>query len=304
MKQKEIDRRHKTCKICGIKYCDTTKRYVGKTCSKTCAKTYSVQSRRAKGSYKRTAEANAKMVATIRERYGSFSALYTEEVRKKSSKANKLANADGSVQEKIRKTNLERYGVENVFQADEIKESIRKTCIEKYGVDHWMKSDAGRNWASQHGKAVQDRYSSEERSRRAKEHWKKTPINVRNQITFFGNGGKRIDLDGQYFRSNWEANIARIMNLLSLKWEYEPIAHEFCDGTVYFPDFRVFLPSGKQMFIEVKGYKDEDGMLKWQRFCKNMANYDKIVCHLIDSEAYNKFRKMFKNMKNFNWEGR
>jgi len=33
--------------------------------------------------------------------------------------------------------------------------------------------------------------------------------------------------------------------------------------------------------------------------------YERIKArHLIDSEEYNKFRKMFKNMENFNWEGR
>ena len=34
-------------------------------------------------------------------------------------------------------------------------------------------------------------------------------------------GGKRSDLNNQYFRSSWEANIARILNFLNIRWIYE-----------------------------------------------------------------------------------
>jgi DNA-directed RNA polymerase subunit RPC12/RpoP len=37
------------------------------------------------------------------------------------------------------KTNLEKYGVENVFQSEEIKQRIKDTNLEKHGVDHHMK---------------------------------------------------------------------------------------------------------------------------------------------------------------------
>jgi hypothetical protein len=36
-------------------------------------------------------------------------------------------------------TNLERYGVENVFQSEEIKQRIKDSNTEKYGVEHHMK---------------------------------------------------------------------------------------------------------------------------------------------------------------------
>jgi len=41
---------------------------------------------------------------------------------------------------KIKKTNLQRYGVENVFQLEETKEKIKKTCVEKYGVEHHLQN--------------------------------------------------------------------------------------------------------------------------------------------------------------------
>ena len=44
------------------------------------------------------------------------------------------------IAEKRRKTNLERYGVENTFQSEEKKEKIKQTMKEKYGVEHPLQS--------------------------------------------------------------------------------------------------------------------------------------------------------------------
>ncbi len=41
-----------------------------------------------------------------------------------------------AVNEKVKKTNLERYGVENVFQSEYVKDKIRNSLKEKYGVEH------------------------------------------------------------------------------------------------------------------------------------------------------------------------
>jgi len=42
------------------------------------------------------------------------------------------------VKEKRKQTNLNKYGYENPLQRDEIKEKSRKTCLEKYGVKYAM----------------------------------------------------------------------------------------------------------------------------------------------------------------------
>ena len=39
-----------------------------------------------------------------------------------------------------KKTCLEKYGVENVFQLEEVKEKIKETCVEKYGVENSFQS--------------------------------------------------------------------------------------------------------------------------------------------------------------------
>jgi hypothetical protein len=51
---------------------------------------------------------------------------------------NPLKNKE--IREKAKKTNIERYGVENPFQNKEIKEKIKKTNIERYGVEHALQS--------------------------------------------------------------------------------------------------------------------------------------------------------------------
>ena len=45
-----------------------------------------------------------------------------------------------AVKEKIKETCLERYGVEHASQAEEIKERAKNTCIKKYGVDNAAKN--------------------------------------------------------------------------------------------------------------------------------------------------------------------
>jgi len=80
--------------------------------------------------------------------------------------------------------------------------------------------------------------------------------------------GRRKDL-GQFFRSNWEANCARIWNHEGKKWEYEPKVFVFPGvkrGTVsYCPDFRV----GETDWVEIKGLLEGRGRTAIRRFKKH-----------------------------------
>jgi len=101
-------------------------------------------------------------------------------------------------------------------------------------------------------------------------------------------GGKRADLNGAYFRSAAEANIARLFTHLMIPWEYEPQEFKFPldHGTQsYLPDFRIDLrpwadprrstqgcPSGflklapEQSWVEVKGWMNATSQTKLSRF--------------------------------------
>ena len=52
------------------------------------------------------------------------------------------------LKEKVKNTNLKRYGVENVFAAEQIKKQIKDNNILKYGVEHFNKTEIGRKCLS------------------------------------------------------------------------------------------------------------------------------------------------------------
>jgi len=86
--------------------------------------------------------------------------------------------------------------------------------------------------------------------------------------------GRRGDLGGMFFRSGWEANYARILNMLIeqhkiYRWEYEPDTFKFpLDDRPqsYTPDFKVWdHDGGDYYYAEIKGWMDEKSRLKLQR---------------------------------------
>jgi hypothetical protein len=110
------------------------------------------------------------------------------------------------------------------------------------------------------------------------------------------NGGKREDLDNSYFRSNWEANYARILNELKINWEYEKYSFLLSNGTHYTPDFKI----SDNKFVEIKGWFDNDSKLKIKLF---IIEYPQYELDLIDEEKYRTLRNLFKH-KISNWEGK
>jgi hypothetical protein len=86
--------------------------------------------------------------------------------------------------------------------------------------------------------------------------------------------GRREDLGIPFFRSMWEANYARYLNLLVqkgkvIRWEYEPqtfVFHGVTRGAVsYLPDFKVWNADGTVAFHEVKGWMDGKSKTKLRR---------------------------------------
>lgn len=107
-----------------------------------------------------------------------------------------------------------------------------------------------------------------------------------------GKGGKRPDLDDRYFRSSWEANYARYLNLLLAnkkiqKWEYEVDTFEF--KTIkkgvrfYTPDFKIILLDGSIQYHEVKGWMDSKSITRAKRMKKYFPG---ILVHIIDKSWF------------------
>jgi len=113
-------------------------------------------------------------------------------------------------------------------------------------------------------------------------------------------GGYREDLD-KYFRSKWEANIARIFNYSNIIWEFEPKRFEFDDKSngieSYLPDF--YLPK-LNIWIEVKGWMKEIDIKRLEKFKKYYPEeYNNLV--IIEEKLYKILEKEFK-YKITEWE--
>jgi len=102
--------------------------------------------------------------------------------------------------------------------------------------------------------------------------------------------GKRKDL-GQYFRSSWEANIARYFNFIGIKWNYEP-KRFYYDDFSYLPDF--YLPSF-QAWIEVKAIVSKEAEKKIQQFRKEN------VLIILGKREYKIIEKTYSHLID-NWE--
>jgi hypothetical protein len=112
--------------------------------------------------------------------------------------------------------------------------------------------------------------------------------------------GRREDLGDVFFRSSWEANYARYLNLLIqdkriLKWEFEPdtfiFEKEIRGAKSYMPDFKITNLDNSIEYHEVKGWMDPKSKSKLKKFAKY---YPTIKLILIDSKEYRKLEKQYK----------
>ena len=146
----------------------------------------------------------------------------------------------------------------------------------------------GKNHAPSVGQAVAQ--ATRERSARTtKKAWRERGEKmVATKIERYGSGnptlgenafsrckrGRREDLGDHFFRSAWEANYARYLNLLIqkekvIRWEYEVQTFVFYGVTrgavSYLPDFKVWNIDGTVSFHEVKGWMDGKSKTKLRR---------------------------------------
>ena len=97
----------------------------------------------------RSQEIKNKKIETYREHFGVDNPFQSTEVRNKFAKTLKEKYGEDivnisqvkEIQDKIKATNLERYGHECVLQSEEIKKKTKETMMERYGVDNAMKSE-------------------------------------------------------------------------------------------------------------------------------------------------------------------
>lgn len=90
-------------------------------------------------------------------------------------------------------------------------------------------------------------------------------------------GWREINNNRFYFRSSWEANYARYLQLLKdsnqiVSWEYESKTFWFESikrgVRSYKPDFKINELNGNYFWVEVKGFFDSKSLTKIKRFRK------------------------------------
>lgn len=105
-------------------------------------------------------------------------------------------------------------------------------------------------------------------------------------------GGQRA-----YFRSRWEANYARYLELLRSRgaivdWKHEPMTFWFekikRGARSYLPDFRVTKPRDVEEYHEVKGWMDARSRTKIRRMAKY---HPKVTLIVIDGKVYRALEK-------------
>lgn len=96
--------------------------------------------------------------------------------------------------------------------------------------------------------------------------------------------GRRADLNNQFFRSAWEANVARWLNYLGIAWQYEPKTFWFDKirrgARSYLPDFFLIR---ENVYLEVKGWMDAKSATKLKRMAKY---YPHVQIQVIDRKRY------------------
>ena len=116
-----------TCRFCG-KDSNIRKGFFNKSGS-ACHKLCKIEEQKLNSPFK-SKETREKALNTIKERYGDS----RESIKEKISISKKNSN------EKTKQTCLEKYGVENVFQAKEVRKKIKETNLERYGFENPMKN--------------------------------------------------------------------------------------------------------------------------------------------------------------------
>ena len=110
-----------------------------------------------------------------------------------------------------------------------------------------------------------------------------------------GKSGVRIDIDPNIcFYSTWEANTARVFNLVNLRWQYAPRIFSLGKHT-YRPDF--YLPDF-DTFIEVKNFL---GSYSLQRDFLFRKIYPNIKLDLILKNHYLEIKSYYKDLVDL-WE--
>jgi hypothetical protein len=255
----------KTCAVCSEEFQDTSKKKQVMKCS-ACIQTGMVATRMANGSYVRTDEQNAKMVASMQAVRDAGGGQMSDETKQRMSED--LASR---------------------WKSEEFREKVKQGYITNHGTEHWTQTATAKKLLAVRGRKLKH---TEKTKRKMRVSAGKRIREGRQTHAYLGRGGIRADL-GFYVRSSWEANFARYLLHEGKAFEYEPDSFVLKNGRTYTPDFKV-----ADSYYEVKGWWTPQAKEKFANF-KN--EYPDIRIEIVDEFSYNDLCGRYSSIIQ-NWE--
>jgi len=189
------------------------------------------------------------------------------------------------------------YATKNIFSSElraKFSETMKKswTSGKITSNNHWAKTQIGKQFLSncfkgkKLGPQIKMSIAAQKRLRTKRE-----------TLYSSAKSGFRSDLNC-YFRSMWEANFARILNLQHKKWEYECKSFQLEESFSYTPDFYV---ESENSYYEIKGRLDEKSKRQFELM---KIHFPEIKIEIIDGVKYSELRVQYKNLLSDTWEGK
>jgi hypothetical protein len=199
--------------------------------------------------------------------------------------------------EKLRNSVKSVYASREVF-SPELRKKFSETMKRSWEegkidtANHWSKTESGKARIAASLKG----FLHNDASRRNMSISAQKRLRTKRDVMYTSaKGGLREDL-GQYFRSAWEANFARILTYQGKVWEYESKTFQLSESFSYTPDFYC-----DGTFFEVKGRMDE----KAEKQLRLMAEvFPDVKIEVVDYKVYSLLRDQFKKLISPFWEGK
>ena len=222
---------------------------------------------------------------TCLKRYGNIN--YNNSEKANITKKKKYGNCNNY--EKIKQTNISRYGVDNPAKSSIVKTKAKQTCQEKYGVDYTWQSEQ----IKQKGKQTKlDRYNNENYNNREKA--KQTCITkygVDNPIknksiqkkALAHTTSKAEDLLEEFIKTFYDGEILRNKTGIIGRLELD----------LYLPDIKLAIEYNGIRYHSIEMGKPKDRTLKKSIACKNKGIR---LVHIYEFEDFNIQKQLLKDL--------
>ena len=126
--------------------------------------------------------------------------------------------------ERTKRTNLARYGVENVYQSEEVKDKLRKISLERYGTSNPASKDSSLYIAKQPAHLVEKRRlaqieKSVDRYGKGLNHWTHVP--------------ELLDRQAKRFQKQYGSSVTNVMHIPKIRKKHAEVMKQMKEDGVF-----------------------------------------------------------------------